>query len=542
MSFATEWKTTSQRLTTRLWHSVHLHTASLVQRAWEGLRRIWNRLQPRSLRHQLIAWTSGLVVILFASLSLITYLAQARMLRDNAQQTLDREVSIVQSDIAHQIYGSPPVWPDEIHITGINPFTDPGLIIEIHDTTGNLRWTTDINGNTNLLGISGSQDQSALVGITQIIVQTVSNSRMLVEIMPLRNQQGQIVGVAHVARSLQEEDAALGNLRNLMILASIIALLSAVAGGWYLTRQALLPLSQIARVANNITQALTRQHSRTPQALRLRVPPVEDTGELGALVTDVNHMLDALASYDAKQRQFITDASHELRTPLTTIRGNLELVRRMPDLSPDDRQDALRDAASEADRMTLLINDLLTLARAESSGNAAVVKKFAPVEIDSIVVEVFRLARERVMAQNMTDMTVKIDGITPALVSGDPLQLRQLLLILVDNALKYAPQGSLTLGMQTRGEKVQVTVSDTGPGISPEDLPHIFDRFYRASRERDREGSGLGLSIANTLVDQHGGTIEVASQLGKGTTFTITLPQVRVPRTTVIEEPVAAEE
>lgn len=533
-------------------------------------------LRPHTLRQRLIVWTSALVVILFATLSVITCFLQSRTLEANAQQALNHEVTIVRADVEHQVFGYPPNWPAVLRFNGLNALIDPDLTIEILDTAGTLRYSTDTDNNPILLPVSASVDRTALDGSAIGFTTSIQGHRTLIAITPVYNLQGQLIGVAHVAHSLQEVDAALDNLRFLMIIANIVALGIAIAGGWYLTRRTLTPLTQIAGVANAITQALARQSSRTPDVLRMRVPVVDDEGELGALVTDVNRMLDALSRYDERQRQFITDASHELRTPLTTIRGNLEWVRRRSDLPADEREQALDDAAAEADRMTLLVNHLLTLARAESGSDAR--PSYQPVELDAILIEIFRIARERIQVQGLTDLEVRLRGMTPAQVQGDAMQLRQVLLILVDNALKYAPHGTLTFGMgveagqgnhesataaltrpdagaatlprftgpasrsvvgatalprpgaqPTRRPMVHITVSDSGPGINPEDLPHIFDRFYRANRERNREGSGLGLAIARTLIDQHGGTIEATSTPGQGATFTITLPQLPPP-------------
>ncbi len=512
------WATSSAKKITDTYHIGRSHTERV-------LRQFGTFIQLRSLRQRLIVWTTGLVVVLFAVLSIATYFFQEHSLQDNASQTLAREVLVVRADVQQQVFWYPPLWPADIRLIGINAISDPGLTVEVKGVAGTLRYTTDSDPNDAPLPIKRSEDLQAMSsGNTLYYTRTVQGDRTLIAVTPLTTNENQLIGVVHVARSLSEVDNALGNLQSLLIVTNVVALGLAIFGGWFLTRRALAPLTEIAGVANAITQSLTKPNGRTPEALRMRVPPVNETGELGNLVEDVNHMLAALERYDERQRHFIADASHELRTPLTTIRGNLDLVRRSPDLSPEVRAQAIQDAADESSRMAILINDLLMLARAESSG--ATRKYFAPVELDVILVDVFRLAHARIQAQELHHLAVQLVGLEPAQVAGDAMQLRQVFLIFVDNALKYAPTGTLTLGMSTTASRVNITFADSGEGIAPKDLPHIFDRFYRADTGRDREGSGLGLAIARILVEQHGGAITVESAPGRGTTFTIALPRL----------------
>jgi signal transduction histidine kinase len=249
----------------------------------------------------------------------------------------------------------------------------------------------------------------------------------------------------------------------------------------------------------------------------------------------------------ATQRRFTADASHELRAPLTTIQGNLGLLlNRGDDLPPSEQREMLTDAHAESLRLGLLVNDLLALARAdvaddvvptpEAAGAAAPTPGQRParlVDLDRIVLDLVRQFRGRLAAEPGTPR-LEIAHIEPVRIRGDEEGLRRLALILLDNAIKYTPAGK-KIGARGREAVVSVSlrrhdgqallrVCDTGIGIEPADLPHLFEPFFRADRARDRQGTGLGLSIARSLADQHGGTIAVESTPGRGSTFTVRLP------------------
>jgi two-component system, OmpR family, sensor kinase len=480
-----------------------------------------DRLRPHSLRHRIILWYTILIVLLFGILSLITYFVQANTLQSQAQARLDTEEKVVQVALKRQIQTADDL-AKPITIPEVDAYTTPGIIVEIVDCLNTLRYTSVSQGTEQRLPLPPTQCAGARPDRTFTTTHRIQGQRVQVETVPITANNGQVIGFVHVAHTSKENDDALATLRWALASATCIALGLSMLMGRIVTRQAFYPLTIIARTAQTITSAVRDARGATSTTLRQRIPAPEDADEVRMLVDAVNQMLDALADNDERQRQFTADASHELRTPLTTIRGNLELLRRIPDLAPSERDLAIQQASTEAERMAELLNDLLSLARTEAERTG--ILRQDPVEIDVILVDVFQVALERSRRIENQSPKVRVDTLEPVQVLGDAAQLRQVLLILIDNAFKYAPQSTITLGAHREGSQISIKVQDTGPGIQTQDLPHIFDRFYRAKRIRDREGSGLGLAIAFAIIQNHHGTLSVVSTPGQGTTFTVTLP------------------
>ncbi len=266
------------------------------------------------------------------------------------------------------------------------------------------------------------------------------------------------------------------------------------------------PLEDIATVARQITRA---------DDLSRRVPYANRPDEIGDLARAFNQTLERLERLFRTQQRLLADVSHELRTPLTAIRGNLDLIERIGEADPE----SISAIQIEIERMTRLVGDLLLLARADSGGLPLERK---PVELDNTLFEIYR----HVQVVN-PPVDVNLVEIDQATVLGDADKIKQLFINLVENAIKYTPSGgNVRLSLSKKSGWAQFEVADSGMGIPPENLPHIFDRFYRVDKARTRAqgGSGLGLSIAKWIATAHGGAIQVKSEPGEGTTFTVTLP------------------
>ncbi|MFN3490655.1 MAG: ATP-binding protein [Anaerolineales bacterium] len=320
--------------------------------------------------------------------------------------------------------------------------------------------------------------------------------------------EDRVVGTLQVGASLGLVEATRTDLVRIMFSIGVIAVLLASLGSWAVLKRALTPLETIAYTVDQINKA---------DDLSRRIPyRGRQDDEVGYLVVSFNQTLERLESLFRSQQRFLADVSHELRTPLTVIKGNIDLMRRIK--TTDD--DILNGMDDEVGRLTRLVGGLLMLAQAES-GKLAL--SFAPVELDLLLTEVF--TEVRVLAGGK--VKVHLNEIDEVIVRGDRDRLKQVLLNLIANAIQYTPAGGeVFLSLSKVANQSRLIVRDTGPGIPAEDLPHIFDRFYRAEKSRTRSkasGFGLGLSIAKWIIEQHGGQIKVESKEGEGTTFVIWL-------------------
>jgi two-component system OmpR family sensor kinase len=339
---------------------------------------------------------------------------------------------------------------------------------------------------------------------------------------------GEVTEILMFARSLADREQYLAALRRILLAGGGVAIVTAFGVGWFFAGTMLRPIHRVTQTARAI--GVERDFGR-------RVEYSGPNDEIGQLASTFNTMLAELqAAYQQverslqHQRQFVADVSHELRTPLTTIRGNLALLRRQPAIQPEDRDDILADLAGESDRLIRLVNDLLVLARAESGR----MLRSEPVWIKPLIEDVCRQA-----GLLDPDCPVICDPLIDVAVVGDQDALKQVLLILMDNALKHAagpvtvttravdPDGLPGHKAQTSNPKAQVAISirDTGPGIAPDVLPHVFERFYRGDEARAKSGIGLGLPIAKALVEAQHGTLSLESQTGRGTVATVILPK-----------------
>jgi len=317
-----------------------------------------------------------------------------------------------------------------------------------------------------------------------------------------------VIGTLQVGASLTVVDATRNNLLSIMAVISVIAVLLAGLGSWAVLGRAFFPLESITETVDQINRA---------DDLSRRIPYQDETeDEIGSLVVSFNQTLERLESLFTSQQRFLADVSHELRTPLTVIKGNVDLMRHMKEAD----EESLSSIDQEAGRLTRLVGGLLMLAQAESG---KLTLNFAPVELDLLLTEVF--TEMRVLAGSKVH--VHLNDIDQVMVNGDRDRLKQVLLNLVSNAIQYTPPGGdVFLSISRLGNQARIIVRDTGPGIPAEDLPHIFDRFYRAEKSRTRSktsGFGLGLSIVHWIVEHHSGQIKVESKEGKGTTFVIWL-------------------
>jgi two-component system, OmpR family, sensor histidine kinase MprB len=302
-----------------------------------------------------------------------------------------------------------------------------------------------------------------------------------------------------IARPLTEVDHSLGRIRFFLILIAAGGIAIAAAVGLAVTRTALAPVRRLTEASERVSET---------GDLSERI----DAGgrdELSRLATSFNTMLGALESSTRAQRQLVADASHELRTPLTSVRTNIEVLAREENLSGDERKRLLSDVVEQLGEMTSLIAELIALARAEQR----------PVEPEDVRLDLVAASAVERVGRNRPGVTFRTE-LEETLVNGDPEAIERALSNLIDNAAKWSPDGG---EVEVEVGQGLVTVRDHGPGIEEEDLPYVFDRFYRARSARGMPGSGLGLAIVRQVAESHGGTVTAERAEGGGTRMVLRL-------------------
>jgi heavy metal sensor kinase len=308
--------------------------------------------------------------------------------------------------------------------------------------------------------------------------------------------------------SLAETESMLAEFDRRVAGGSVVFLILAVAGGLFLSRQALRPVAESIRTARRLD----------PEKLSERLPRTGAGDELDELARTINDLLDRLAAYHNQVIRFTADASHELRSPLAAMRAAVEVALQKP-RGMEEYKNTLSSLGEQCERLTALVNGLLLLARADAG----------EVVINREVLDLAHLARD---VAEMFEPLAEERGIRlvtnfaeSVVVMGDPSRLRQLMTNFMDNAIRFTDAGgAITLQVDGDINRAMLQVTDTGAGISGEHLPHVFERFYQADGARASGGCGLGLSICQWIVKAHGGSIAVDSVEGKGAAFTVVLP------------------
>ncbi len=476
-----------------------------------------------SIRLRLTLLYSTILALTLIAFSILLYVMLTRTtlgvvtdtLAEEAKRLLDRKV--IEPGIF--IFNEQEYRVDRI-VLPANSFAAPQTYVQTISRNG-LVISRSINLVNDRVFLPLSEEGLEVVMSGQPWVEqvTIQGRPLLLYSKPVKVEGDRIVGALLLARSLDEYVQSQETLRRILIIGSSVVTVIAFGIGWVIAGIALRPINRIT---------LTAQAIGAERDFGRRVDYTGPHDEIGQLSTTFNAMLAALQSayrQEAQalqaQRRFVADASHELRTPLTSIRGNIGLLQREPPINTEDRIAVLADMADESERMSRLVNDLLALARADAGRPL----RREPVMLKPLIEDVCR--KVRVVAPRHTIECTDLDAITGC---GDEDAIKQVLLILLDNAQKFTPpQGLITVTTVEHPQEVAIQVRDTGIGIDPAALPHIFERFYRGDTSRTGGGAGLGLSIAQSLVKAQHGTISVESKVGAGSVFTITLPKANEP-------------
>lgn len=469
-----------------------------------------------SIRLRLTLLYSALLVLVLAGFSTALYVSHSRRsvsmievaVVGAARHRAERGAAPTLEQGPRPDGAKPEGWPEWGRLERTRP---PVTYHQTLDSDGVLIEKSPGLGDSEL-PLSAAALEAVASGTVWTERATVDDERVLIASAPLL-ADGEVTGIAQAAGSLDLVDQYLRGLRTSLLIIVGLTVLVAFSTGWWLAGAMLRPIDQLTRTAREIGD--DRDFGR-------RVEHSGPDDELGQLASTFNVMLAALQEAyedvaDAlhRQRAFVADASHELRTPLTTIRGNSELLRREPPIGDDDRQAVVGDIVGETERLMSLVDELLVLARSDASRELEV----GPVSLAPLLDDL-----RRQIALIEPDRHVKVGHGNGYVVIGNGTAMKQVLLNLVDNALRHTPvDADVEVAVERANGHIAIRVIDSGPGIEAEQLPHLFERFHRGDSARTEPGSGLGLAIAKTLTESQGGTIEIDSELGRGTTFTVRL-------------------
>ncbi|HMN00165.1 MAG TPA: HAMP domain-containing sensor histidine kinase [Anaerolineales bacterium] len=447
-----------------------------------------------TLRARFALWTSGLLLAALTLFGAFIYFNMSRGLSAALDNSLTINASQVSAGL--NIDNGKLILSDSlIEAPDSADFQGSGLTIRVLAPDGNM---IQEFGRYHNLPVSSTQSFSTYTD-------SASQTNIRVYTQPVYDNN-QLVAIVQVAQSLADVEDTLQRL--LLALLISIPILVAVAGfsGYFLAARALAPIDQITSTARKI--------SAEDMSARLEIPAAKD--EVGRLTETLNDMLARLDDSFQRERQFTNDASHELRTPLTAMQAILGMIRTKR-RSPAEYEQALDDLSEETDRLRTLVENLLRLARGDKSKS----NPFEEVNLSLLLQDVADSLRPLAEAKSLA---LHCDTAADLTTLGDSDELIRLFVNLLDNAIKYTERGEVRVSAQRVDEQIEVQISDTGMGIAPEHLPHIFDRFYRVDMSRTQRGAGLGLAIAKEIVSAHGGTIEIRSGIDNGSTFTVHLP------------------
>jgi len=463
----------------------------------------------RSIRFRLVLWFSAILALVLIAFSAFIYLNQSRDILGESEFRLERKMAALELTLTVSPSGIL-VPSGVLQDTDVLVFTDPtGQVLASHGPLP-AQETLSLASQARQEYEHGRNSTDGAVSWTQGSGSPHTNYMFVT--VPLQIGVGQ-TGLA-ILGSPADPYGLESRLQLELAGGSLATLLIALLGGYWLADRAMRPVHTITQAARTIGE--------TDLSRRLNM---KGRDELGELANTFDGMLARLQAAFERQRQFVADASHELRTPLTIV--NLETSRTLASPhKPEEYRHALATIHSENDFMSALVNDLLTLARMDA-GQA--VMQSLPVDLSDVAIDTIERLSP-LAARN--GVQLEAGNLPEARILGDRQRLVQMVSNLVDNALKYAsgPDKKVSIETGLTGDRAWVRVSDTGPGIAPEHLPHLFDRFYRIDQARTRgnedqagpkppSGSGLGLSIVQWIVQSHGGEIKVESQVGGGTTF-----------------------
>ena len=455
-----------------------------------------------SIKFRFTIWYLLVLAVLLIALSAGVYFYLSRSLYQNLDNSLELRSTQIRSiqDILEGIRQGE--FQEEL-----------GEIVILYFYTGNQ--LVEVSARGISIPLSHEFISQAIAGTSSFTtIQTAEGESLRLLAVPVNlSMPGPPPGLQPatlvIARSTRQIDQALAGLVHTLIIAVPLALALAAGGGIFLARRALKPVDKIAQTAQEIGEGdLSRRIN------------VNTKDELGRLAATLNEMIGRLEKAFQRQKQFTSDASHELRAPLAVIEAESTLALQK-DRPSSDYRESLEIVSREARQMSSLVDKLLTLARADAGKEQW---NFTEVDLGKLISNLSTDVEVLCQEKGLSFQLGQTQGLV---VKGDEARLRELFMNLLDNAIIYTPApGTVSISLRREGQMAVVAITDTGVGIPAEDIPFIFERFYRVDKSRSRAegGSGLGLAICRHIAEVHGGKIEVESQVGAGSTFSVWLP------------------
>ncbi|HLJ84820.1 MAG TPA: HAMP domain-containing sensor histidine kinase [Candidatus Eremiobacteraceae bacterium] len=460
-----------------------------------------------------MAWYGGLLLVLLVAFSVVVDAGANRYMMSSTADRINgvtQQIEAVTRGERNEPFGVVSVRTLLSDESTLNTFAGAGLFVEVF-TPGKQLFPIGRSGNLSGFDLptSGYIPWRAPGGFGDGWGTARTDvGPVLAHWITINGPQGPEV-VVYVAESLTLVQQTIAAFGVFLLISMLIAAIAVIVTGTWLARTAVAPINEIATAAREIGG----------EDLAKRLNWQERRDELGVLASTFDEMLGRLEAAFARERRFIADASHELKTPLTVINGNAQMLQRWADRDPALRAEAMETIRSESASMARVINAMLTLAKTDD----AEALSLEPVSLSAVLHDASAALRPSAERKGLA-LEVRSDA--DATVRGEPGLLRQLITNLTENAIKFTQSGRVTLTLERVGPMARITVSDTGPGIPEEALPHVFERFYRADPARSRkvEGTGLGLAVVRNIVRVHGGEIRAENPQTGGAAFVIELP------------------
>ena len=456
-----------------------------------------------SMRWRLTLWHLSLTGLGLMGLVWFSYQTLSNSLRSEVRNTLAERARHVTDAVA--VIPNRPI--EGVSQEATDEFRSPGVYVQIFNEDRELV-ARSFNLGIQQMHAPAADLNRVLGGESFYDSTEISGYPVQLYFQPIQ-RDGRIVGAILVGESLAGVETTLSRLRIIYLIGAVSVLLFGMAGGWMLAHLGLRPVTQITQTARDIVGA---------EDLSRRVPYAGPADEVGLLARTFNEMLIRLQALFESQRRFLAEAAHELRTPLASMLGNVDLLATFGD-DPARRRETIIALQRTGRHVSRLLDDLLLLAQAEAGWHLA---SFEAVAIDDLFMEVYEA-----VASTTENVTLKIERCEPACLHGDPDRLKQVFMNLMDNAMKYSPQGNVvTISLWNEDGKTNASFHNCGPGIPEEILPLIFEPFFRGFANKRIPGSGLGLAIVRWIVQEHRGGVNIQSHPDSGTTVTVSFPSI----------------